>query len=207
MKRILPLVLIIVLASSTFPTDTSTVTADILPRVRCQFSKNIYQYGDPVIFHLDVDIFPNTIPGEISLEELRPDGSVNTFSFGVLGQGSYDFTIGRAAPPPGYRVCTLKSKGGFAMLVDRVRWIGGYSVEAGPAPAPVPTPTPAPPPAPTRTTIVPQPTNVPAEQVAAWPWLPPLLIIIIVAGGLLVLYRNIGSTEQTRTRKRNRNSD
>jgi len=200
MKTALLLLLLMTLVWATFTVDTSQVTADILPRVRCRFSKDLYQYGEPVIFYLDVDILPNTILGDMYLEELRPDGSVNTLSFGVLGQGSYEFIIGKAASPPGYRYCTLMSrKEDSASFVDIVRWKGGYSVEAGSSPAPTQPPNPSP--TSTRTSLLPQPTNVPSGQASTWPWLPPLLVIIVVAAVLLVLYRGIGAEESTRTEK------
>jgi hypothetical protein len=86
MKTALLLLLVMTLAWATFTVDMSQVTADILPRVRCRFSKDLYQYGEPVIFHLDVDILPNTSLSETYLEELRPDGSVNTGSSPVPTQ-------------------------------------------------------------------------------------------------------------------------
>ena len=169
--------------------DRFQVAADVLPRVRCQFSKSVYSYGEPAVFQLDVEVFPNTILGEFYLEEVRPDGSTKIVSFGVLDQGNYELTIGEAAPPPGYRPCTLITRksdpNGFA---DIVRWKGGYTVMAGSEPAP----TPAPPPSPTVTvTIEPKTIKRTGDQDGMPNWLPVVLVIVAIATVLVVLHRSL----------------
>jgi hypothetical protein len=164
-------------------------------RVRCQFSKSIYNYGEPVVFHLDVEVFPNTMLGEFYLEEVRPDGTTRIVSFGVLDQGNYDFEIGEATPPPGYRTCTLITKrldqNGF---VDIVRWKGGYAAAASTEPTPTPAPT-LPPPTVT-VTIEPETGRTMGEQEGVVKWLPSAVVILAIVAVLLVLHRSLGADEK-----------
>ncbi|MBS7623284.1 hypothetical protein KEJ39_06385, partial [Candidatus Bathyarchaeota archaeon] len=166
------------------------VAGDILPRVRCQFSKSIYSYGEPVVFHLDIEVFPNTMLGEFCLEEIRPDGTTRIVFLGMLDQGNYDFEIGEAAPPPGYRPCTLITRrldpNGFA---DIVRWKGGYAVAA--ATEPVPTPAPSLPPPTVAVTIEPETGRTISDQEGGVKWLPSVFIILAIAAVLLVLHRSL----------------
>jgi hypothetical protein len=198
MKKVMSLLFILTLVLSVFHIAVQQTAADILPRVRCHFSKGVYAYGEPVMFYLDVDVFPNTLLGGIYLEEVKPDGSSNTVDFGVLDQGSYQFTIGQAGPPPGYRQCTLVSRKNIPTGFDDImRWQGGYVVEAGPTststPAPVSTSTPPERPILTQSRTSPI-AGAPIEQ-----WALPLLIILAVGVTVLVLILSKASSKQTKT--------
>jgi hypothetical protein len=199
MKRILSLLFMVTLVLGVYPIAIQQTVADILPRVRCHFGKGVYAYGEPVIFYLDVDVFPNTLLVDIYLEELRPNGSSNIVDFGVLNQGSYEFTIGQAGPPPGYRQCTLISRkttpNGF---YDMIRWQGGYVVEADVAPTSAPAPGPTS--SPGYTPVVPQSTSYPIAETSEQSALP-LLIIIVIAVAALVLILGRASQKQAKSRK------
>ncbi|MEM4251469.1 MAG: hypothetical protein QW828_06515 [Candidatus Bathyarchaeia archaeon] len=194
MKRFAILLLSLTVLHASLLNAGSQVAGDILPRVRCQFSKSIYSYGEPVIFHLDVEVLPNTMLGEFYLEEIRPDGSTRIVSFGILDQGNYDFAIGEAAPPPGYRPCTLVTKrldpNGF---VDVVRWKGGYVVAAATEPAPT---APSLPPPTVTVTIEPETGRATGDQEGAVKWLPSVVAILAIAALLLVLHRSLGNDEK-----------
>lgn len=198
MKKVVLLLLTLTLVYAGSLHDRVQVAADILPRVRCQFSKSVYSYGEPVVFHLDVEVFPNTILGEFYLEEIRPDGSTKVVSFGVLDQGNYDLTIDEAAPPQGYRPCTLITRradpNGFA---DIVRWKGGYTVTAGTEPAP--TPAPGFPPPTVTVTIEPQTIGRAGDQDGMPKWLPPVLVILAIAAVLVVLHKSLDVEKYAKT--------
>jgi len=189
MKKVVLLLLTLTVVYVGLLHDRFQVAADVLPRVRCQFSKSVYSYGEPVVFQLDVEVFPNTKLGEFYLEEIRPDGSTKVVSFGVLDQGNYDLTIGEASPPQGYRPCTLITRradpNGFA---DVVRWKGGYTVTAGTEPAPTP---PNFPPPTVTVTIEPQTITRTGDQEGIAKWLPSVLVILVIATVLVILHRSL----------------
>lgn len=130
MIRNASIILVTLIILSFLPSMTQQTSADILPRVRCRFSEMTYYYGEDVKFHLDVDIYPGTTISELYLEERQPDGTINTVNFGVLDQGNYEFVIGKASSPAGYRECILVSKREDQFGYSEVmRWKGGYIVE------------------------------------------------------------------------------
>ena len=130
MIRKTSIIIVTLVILSFLPSMTQQASADILPRVRCRFSKMTYYYGEDVKFYLDIDVYPGTKISELYLEEHQPDGSINKVNFGVLDEGNYEFIIGKAGSPAGYRECILVSKRENQVGHSEVmRWKGGYIVE------------------------------------------------------------------------------
>jgi hypothetical protein len=89
-----------------------------------------YYYGEDVKFYLDIDVFPETKLSDLYLEERRPDGSTHRVDFGILEEGNYEFTIGKASSPEGYIECILVSQIEDQFRYSEVmRWKGGYIVQ------------------------------------------------------------------------------
>lgn len=195
------IILVTLIVLSFLPSMTQNTCADILPRVRCRFSKMTYYYGEDVRFHLYVDVFPGTTVSELSLEESRPDGSINRVDFGVLDEGNYEFIISKADSPAGYRECVLISKRkdqvGYSEVI---RWKGGYVIQESQT-KPV-TPTYSPP----YTTIPPaamtETTATPATQPYLDPSFLPIFAILIIAVIAAILVRNLRSRDQRKSRNK-----
>ncbi|WP_455370084.1 hypothetical protein [[Eubacterium] cellulosolvens] len=193
-------ILLILIILSFFPSTIQQTSADILPRIRCRFSKMTYYYGEDVKFYLDIDIFPETSVSELYLEERRPDGSTNRVDFGVLDEGNYDFIIGKAGSPAGYRECILVSKRedqtGYSEVI---RWKGGYAVQEYQSKSITPTSSPPYTTIPTAsiTETTAKPTNQPQLDQSFLPIFAFLIIIVIAA----ILIRNLRSRDQGKFKK------
>jgi len=199
MIRKTSIILVTLIVLSFLPSMIPQTYADILPRVRCRFSKMIYYYGEDVRFYLDVDVYPGTSVSELYLEEHRPDGSINRVDFGVLDEGTYEFIISKAGSPSGYRECVLISKREDQVGYSEVtRWKGGYMIQES-ATKPV-TPTYPPyttiPPAMTETTAT--PTTQPYLDPSFLPIFAILVIVVIAA----ILVRNLRSRDQRKSRNK-----
>jgi hypothetical protein len=195
MIRKTSIILVTLIILSFLPSMTQETRADILPRVRCRFSKMTYYYGEDVKFHLDVDVYPGTTISELYLEEHLPDGTINTVNFGVLDQGNYEFVIGKAGSPAGYRECILVSKREDQVGYSEVtRWKGGYIVAESQTKKVTPTsPIQTIPPAIiTRTT-----TTTTAKTYLDQSFLPifVILVILVIAA---ILVRNLRSKDRRR---------
>ncbi|WP_455278108.1 hypothetical protein [[Eubacterium] cellulosolvens] len=201
MIRRTSIMLVTLIILSFLPSVIQQSGADILPRIRCRFSKMTYYYGEDVKFYLDVDIFPETSVSELYLEESRPDGSTNRVEFGVLGEGNYEFIISKASSPAGYRECILVSKREDQVGYSEVmRWKGGYMVQESPT-KPV-TPTSPPPYTTFPTTIMTETTaKTTNQQYLDQSFLPifAILVILVIAA---ILVRNLRSRDQGKSKKR-----
>jgi hypothetical protein len=116
-----------------FSTGISTVRSDILPRAACQFSKEVYEIGEPIVVYI-------SSMGVLSQPVLvigKPDGSTSTISLGEQVAGDFvpiAFSIGAAGPPPGYRQAVLYTYFGIPGHQDYVEVARcGYQVQGGPA--------------------------------------------------------------------------
>ena len=199
MIRTTSIILVTLIVLSFLPSVIHQTYADVLPRVRCRFSKMTYYYGEDVRFYLDVDILPGTSISELSLEEHRPDGSINRVDFGVLDEGNYEFIISKAGSPAGYRECVLISKREDQVGYSEVtRWKGGYIIQESET-KPV-TPTYSPP----YTTIPPAMTETatPNTQPYLDPSFLPIFAILIIAVIAAILVRNLRSRDQRKSRKK-----
>jgi hypothetical protein len=179
---------------------TQQTCADILPRIRCRFSKMTYYYGEDVRFHLYVDVFPGTSVSELSLEERRPDGSINRVDFGVLDEGNYEFIISKAGSPAGYRECVLISKREDQVGYSEVtRWKGGYIVQESETKPVTPTYSPyatIPPATMTETTAK------PTTQTYLDPSFLPIFAILVIVVIAAILIRNLRSRDQGKSRNK-----
>ena len=71
MIRKTSIILVTLIILSFLPSMIQQTNADILPRVRCRFSKMTYYYGEDVKFYLDVDVYPGTKISELYLAQFR----------------------------------------------------------------------------------------------------------------------------------------
>ncbi len=201
MIRKTSIILVTLIVLSFLPSIIQQTSADILPRVRCRFSKMTYYYGEDVRFYLDVDIFPETSVSELSLEERRPDGSINRVDFGVLNEGNYEFIIDKAGSPTGYRECILISKRedqvGYSEVI---RWKGGYIVQESQTKTVTPTSSPP------YTTIPPATMTETTATPTTQPYLDqsflPIFAILVIAVIATILVRNLRSRDQRKSRNK-----
>ncbi len=193
MIRNTSIILVTLIILSFLPSMTQQASADILPRVRCRFSKMTYYYGEDVKFYLDVDVYPGTKISELYLEEHQPDGSINKVNFGVLDEGNYEFIIGKAGSPAGYRECILVSKREDQVGYSEVmRWKGGYIVEESQTKKDTPT-------SPTQT-IPPGIITETTAQTTTKNYLDqsflPIFVILVIVVIATILLRNLRSKDQ-----------
>jgi hypothetical protein len=201
MIRKTSIILVTLIVLSFLPSMIQQTYADILPRIRCRFSKMTYYYGEDVRFYLDVDILPGTSVSELYLEEHRPDGSINRVDFGVLDEGNYEFIIGKAGSPAGYRDCVLISKRedqvGYSEVI---RWKGGYIVQESET-KPV-TPTYSPPYTTIPQTTMTETTATPTTQPYLDPSFLPIFAILVIVVIAAILVRNMRSRDQRKSRNK-----
>jgi hypothetical protein len=157
-----------------------------------------YYYGEDVRFYLDVDVLPGTTSSELYLEEHRPDGSINRVDFGVLDRGNYEFIIGKAGSPDGYRECVLISKREDQVGYSEVtRWKGGYVIqESEDKPVTPYSPYTTIPSAMTETTAT------PLAQPYFDPSFLPIFVILVVVVIAAILARNLRARDQGKSRNK-----